>query len=81
MVFPIADANGPRLASTNYSTPSKIIPAHISYLELVEKDKLYRPKGIAETVSALDVNHTIFDTKPLNRDPNEKFGTDRPHNL
>ena len=81
LVFPIADANGPRLASTNYSTPSKIIPAHISYLELVEKDKLYRPKGIAETVSALDVNHTIFDTKPLNRDPNEKFGTDRPHNI
>ncbi|WP_419870807.1 hypothetical protein [Chryseobacterium sp. CT-SW4] len=81
LVFPIADGNGPPLASTNYYTPSKVIPASISYLELVEKNKLYRPQGIAETVSALDVNHSIFDTKQLNRDVSERFGTERPHNL
>ncbi|ASZ12092.1 hypothetical protein KTO58_14285 [Chitinophaga pendula] len=78
LVIPIADANGPLPAT---APPAKVIPASISFLELVEKNKLYRPKGIAETVSALDVNHTIFDTKPLNRDQNQKFGTERPHNL
>ncbi|MBP4138088.1 hypothetical protein [Flavobacterium geliluteum] len=81
LVLPIADGNGPPLASTNYFTPSKVIPVSISYLELVARNKLYRAKGIAETVSALDVNHTIFDTKTLNRDNSQKFGTERPHNL
>lgn len=77
LVLPIADNNGPAVGNT----PAKVIPVNISHLELVERNKLYRPKGIAETVSALDVNHTIFDTKPLNRDNNQKFGTERPHNL
>jgi len=81
LVLPIADGNGPPLASTNYTTPSKVIPVNISYLQLVESGKLYRAKGMAETVSALDVNHAIFDTKPLNRDSRQKFGTERPHNL
>ncbi|MCW3463476.1 hypothetical protein [Chitinophaga nivalis] len=81
LVLPIADGNGPPLASTNYLTPSKIIPVNISYLQLVESGKLYRAKGMAETVSALDVIHTIFETKPLYRDASQKFGTERPHNL
>ncbi|WP_292009123.1 hypothetical protein [Chryseobacterium sp.] len=81
LVLPIYNADGPPLASTNSSTPSKVIPVSISFLELVDKNKLYRPKGIAETVSALDVNHAIFETKQLNIDPTQKFGTERPHNL
>lgn len=79
LVLPIVDGNGPPLA--NSSTPSKVIPVSVSHLELVEKNKLYRPQGVAETVSALDVNHTIFETKPLNTDATQKFGTERPHNL
>lgn len=81
LVLPIQDGNGPPLANTNASTPSKIIPVNISRLGLVETSKQYRPKGIAETVSALDVNHTIFETKKITRDDREKFGTERPHNL
>nr|WP_315028043.1 hypothetical protein [uncultured Chryseobacterium sp.] len=77
LVLPIADGNGPSVGNT----PAKVIPVNISHLELVEKNKLYRPKGIAETVSALDVNHTIFDSKPITRDNTQKFGTERPHNL
>ncbi len=78
LVLPIVNADGPLPAS---APPAKVIPVSISFLELVEKNKLYRPKGIAETVSALDVNHTIFDTKALSRDGSQKFGTERPHNL
>lgn len=79
LVIPISSSNGPLPSS---APPAKVIPVSISFLELVEKDKLYRPKGIAETVSALDVNHTIFDNKELKRaDKNHEFGTERPHNL
>ncbi|PWN71659.1 hypothetical protein C1631_003290 [Chryseobacterium phosphatilyticum] len=63
------------------NTPAKEIPVDISVLALSDKDRLYRAKGIAETVSTLDVNHTIFDTKPLNRDGSETFARNRPHNL
>ena len=79
LVSPPQDGEGP-LAPSNFR-PAKVIPAKISVLNLLGTNKLYKPKGIAETVSALDVNHTIFDTKPIYRDSNQKFGTNRPHNL
>lgn len=78
LVLPFGDGNSPVPSSV---TPAKEIPVHISYLEFIESGKLYRPKGIAEKVSTLDVNHTIFDDKPLFRDGTQKFGTLRPHNL
>jgi len=77
LVLPPNDANGP----LSTFGPAKVIPARISVLNLVDTNKLYRAKGMAETVSALDVNHAIFDTKALNRDNSQKFGTARPHNL
>lgn len=79
LVSPPQDGEGP-LAPSNFR-PAKVIPAKISVLNLLGTNKLYKPKGIAETVSALDVNHTIFDTKPIYRDGNQRFGTNRPHNL
>lgn len=78
LVNPNEKGNIPRPAP---NTPAKVIPVNISVLELSDKDKTYRAKGIAETVSALDVNHTIFDTKTLNRDGSETFARNRPHNL
>nr|WP_199162072.1 hypothetical protein [Elizabethkingia sp. ASV34] len=78
-VYPTQDGNAPL---SNFG-PAKIVPDHISVLDLLDKNrnKLYRPIGIAETVSTLDVNHTIFESKILHRDGNQKFGTARPHNL
>jgi hypothetical protein len=61
-------------------TPAKVFPVGISDLELSDKDKTYRAKGMAETVSALDVNHTIFETKKVT-DSKDTFATNRPHNL
>ncbi|WP_370901297.1 hypothetical protein [Chryseobacterium gossypii] len=61
--------------------PAKIIPVNISHLNLTTRKDLYRAKGIAETVSVLDVNHTIFESKTLERVSEEKFGTQRPHNF
>ena len=78
LVSPFNDGNGPL---PDGSPPAQVIPVNISFLELVERNKLYRPKGIAETISALDVNHTIFEGKSLHRDDSQKFGKARPHNF
>ncbi|WP_142687534.1 hypothetical protein [Chitinophaga polysaccharea] len=61
---------------------AKVIPAHISTLKLHEKGA-YRPIGIAETISTLDVNHVIFGKKVIDSDsPTSKiYAVVRPHNL
>nr|WP_199162074.1 hypothetical protein [Elizabethkingia sp. ASV34] len=79
LVRPAQDGNGP----LSDFAPAKIVPDQISVLDLLDKNrnKLYRLVGIVETVSILDVNHTVFESKALYRDGNQKFGTARPHNL
>jgi hypothetical protein len=78
------DAEEPKPFS---KSPAKIIPADIALLKLEDYDgsnKVYRPKGMAETVSTLDVNHTVFEEKEIKLPANgskEKFESVRPHNL
>ncbi|WP_225727233.1 hypothetical protein [Nocardia sp. JCM 34519.1] len=54
-----------------------LIPVNITKLGLY---KDYRSKGIAETVSALDVEHTIFEQEALTA-VDDAFITVRPHYL
>ncbi|PRW62303.1 hypothetical protein [Actinopolyspora mortivallis] len=59
---------------------AEVVARDIRLLGLVEHGEQYRPKGIAETVSALDVEHTAFAPEriaPAAEQLNEK----RPHNL
>lgn len=79
LVNPNEKPINPRPAPSTTST--KVFPVKISDLELQDSDRKYRAKGIAEKVSALDVNHTIFETKKIANDTKETFATNRPHNL
>lgn len=72
------------LLNPSIAPPAKTIPAKIEFLKLGSKEDgngLYRPKGMAETVSTLDVTHTIFEEKAYTKDASQEFGTERPHNL
>ncbi|WP_081072109.1 hypothetical protein [Burkholderia cepacia] len=45
--------------------PEKVIASKITRLKLFEDGEPFRPKGVAETVSALDVEHVIFGTEAI----------------
>lgn len=62
------------------NSPTNVIARNISYLGLVRPGETYRPKGIAETVSALEVEHTIFAPERI-YPTNEPLSKQRPHYL
>ncbi|OON37974.1 hypothetical protein BTJ39_19350 [Izhakiella australiensis] len=61
------------------SSPATVVSRGIDSLGLIEKGKTFRPQGIAETVSTLNVEHIIFDSKPITVDQTQTLGTVRPH--
>ncbi|MEJ5106973.1 hypothetical protein DRF65_05815 [Chryseobacterium pennae] len=83
LVNPYKKSSPPRHPMFTKDIGIKTFPVHISALELLAANDKYRAKGMAEKVSALDVNHTIFETKQIpNIDSSkETFSVVRPHNL
>ncbi|WP_434629695.1 hypothetical protein [Chromobacterium sp. CV08] len=74
---PVGDTP-PQAASTE---KVNVIARNISRLNnLLPAGKAYRSKGIAETVSSLDVEHTVFATEPIYAANNE-LSIKRPHYL
>lgn len=63
------------------NAPTNVIARNIQYLGLVRSGEYFRPKGIAETVSALDVEHTIFAPERIAPAPNEQLSKKRLHYL
>lgn len=60
--------------------PVNLIARNIQRINLVQSGKSYRPKGIAETVSALNVEHTIFASESI-ASANDNLNTKQPHYL
>lgn len=73
-----SDANNPQPSNI---PPTQIVAREINRLNFVDQDKQYRPKGIAETVSTLNVDHVILENKSISEASNQNLGTDRPHNF
>jgi len=78
LVLPFGDAYSPQL---NTAPPDNVIAREINALGLVKNGEYFRPMGVAETVSALEVNHIIFEKKAIIIDSTQTFGNKRPHNL
>lgn len=72
------DANNPQPSNI---PPTQVVAREINRLNFVDQNKQYRPKGIAETVSTLDVDHNVFENKSISEASNQTIGTGRPHNL
>lgn len=73
-----AEADNPQPGST---PATQVVARGITALGLVKDGQYYLPKGVAETVSTLEVEHIVFDSKSIPPAPNQTFGTVRPHNL
>ena len=78
LVIPFGEAYSPQL---NQIDPSNVVTREINTLGLVKSGKYFRPMGIAETVSTLDVSHVIFERKAIILDVSQTLGTNRPHNF
>lgn len=72
------DANNPQASNV---PPTQVVAREINHLNFVDQNKQYRPKGVAESVSTLNVDHVVFENKSIPEASNQNLGTDRPHNL
>ncbi|MET9328400.1 hypothetical protein [Tsukamurella sp. NPDC003166] len=59
-------------------TTARVIAQDIATLGLIDPDLTYRPKGIAEIVSSLAVDHTVFAEEPMGN-KNQSFSRTREH--
>lgn len=73
-----SDANNPQPSNI---PPTQVVAREINHLNFVDQNKQYRPKGMAETVSTLNVDHVVFENKSISEASNQNLGTSRPHNL
>ncbi|TXR46973.1 hypothetical protein [Phyllobacterium endophyticum] len=78
-VTPFGGDDNPRPAPADGRV--NVVPTAITRLGLLDTDKKYRPKGVAETVSTLDVDHIIFEAEALPLAENQLFNVVRPHTL
>jgi len=66
---------------TQSSTPVNVIARNIAYLNnLAPTGQPYITKGMAETVSALEVDHTVFASEPISA-ANSSLNVQQPHYL